>query len=294
MRRAYSLSCLSEDKRVCCSDEHQQVIFLNSLINVCSIVTVVRVLTPLLDFTMPISTTQQQASPLTPSAYVETTLKYSSFPEISPKEKYYIHIDDTDKKNFVNVDIPTKVYDLRGQEASTHIDTTGFQALTSPSDVSAELLLTGSDEEVAQVYYPEVEALLKEHTGASRVVFFDHTIRKPHPPEVPESPSTRRPVIQVHVDQTPASAHRRVERHVQPPQPYKRFQIINVWRPIQNTVYDYPLGVCEWNTLDVVNDLIPTTLVYAPPTPAGETYGVRYNENYRYVEFVGFVASIVT
>lgn len=226
--------------------------------------------------------TTQTTSPLTPSKYINTTLIYSSFPDKATEEKYHIDINNIKNKNFDEITVPSKIYDLRGQEASTHIDTTGFQALTSPSDVSEDLLLDGSDAEVAKVYYPEVEALLKKHTGASRVVFFDHTIRKPRPADVPETPETRRPVLQVHVDQTPASSHKRVERHVQPPQPYKRFQIINVWRPIKNTVYDYPLGVCDFSTLDVVNDLVPTTLVYPPPTPNGETYSVKYSDNYRW------------
>lgn len=51
----------------------------------------------------------------------------------------------------------------------------------------------------------------------------------------------RKPVLQAHVDQTPQSSHTRVERHVQPPQPYKRFQLVNVWRPISNTVCLSPL-----------------------------------------------------
>jgi len=112
--------------------------------------------------------------------------------------------------------------------------------------------------------------------------FFDHTIRRPLPPEVPNTPQTRRPVQRVHVDQTPASAFKRVERHVQPPHPFKRFQIINVWRPIRYTVHDWPLAVCEFGTLDVVNDLAPVILRYPPPTPAGETYSVLYSPNHRW------------
>lgn len=59
----------------------------------------------------------------------------------------------------------------------------------------------------------------------------------------------------MHVDQSPAVAHTKIALFTQPPQPYKRFQIINVWRPILNTVYDYPLAMCEFNTVDVENDL---------------------------------------
>ncbi len=83
----------------------------------------------------------------------------------------------------------------------THINTTGFQAITSPSSVSGDFLLTSSDEEIARVYYPEVEVLLKKHTGATRVVFFQHILREPYYPNVPCTPHTHSPVQRVHVDQ---------------------------------------------------------------------------------------------
>jgi len=224
------------------------------------------------------------SSPLVlPSSYISTTLNYSKqSPNTPPDEKWWLDINDINNTNFESSDYPAKIYDLRGQESSTHIDTTGFQAVTSPSTVPAEVLLGSSDAEIEKVYYPEVEALLKKHTGASRVVFFDHTVRKPRPPGTPNTPSARAPVLRAHVDQTPISAHKRVERHVQPPQPYKRFQLINIWRPISNKVYDYPLAVCDFHTLDVVNDLVPTILRYPPPTPNGETYSLKHNANHQW------------
>jgi len=228
---------------------------------------------------MPEEITASTTPLVLPSHSVATTLNYSApFPDIPASEKWFIDINNKSNKNFDTAIIPTNIYDMRGQEGVTHIDTTGFQAITSPSDVPGDFLLSSSDAEIERVYYPEVEALLLKHTGASRVVFFDHTVRKTRPPGTPDLPSQRQPVLRAHVDQTPLSAHKRVERHVQPPRPYKRFQLINVWRPILNTVHDYPLAVCDFHTLDVVNDLVPTTLVYPPPTPNGETYSMKHSD----------------
>jgi len=201
-----------------------------------------------------------------------------SRPSSTPTEKWFIDINDP--KNNTNYDphpISLSILDMRGQETKAHIDTTGFQPITSPSSITvpSDVILTSSEEEVARLYYPEVEALLLQQTGGSRVIIFDHTIRRP--PD-PSNPIKRQPVLQAHSDQTPASAHRRVARHDQSSTPYKRFQIINVWRPLKNTVYDYPLAVCDFNTLDVVNDLVPTDLIYPPPLPVGETYSLRYSE----------------
>ena len=194
----------------------------------------------------------------------------------------FININDNTDTNILITPTPSTIYDLRGQESSTHIDVTGFQALTAPSSVPASTLLDGSEDDIRAAYYPEVERLLLQRTGASRVVFFDHTVRRRQPEGVIETPQTRKPVQRVHVDQTPASAHVRVARHVQPPQPYKRVQLINVWRPIGHAVYDFPLGVCDFRTVDVQQDLVPTTLVYPRPLPDGETYSVRHNPAQRW------------
>jgi len=218
-----------------------------------------------------------------PSRAVHTTVNYSEArPGADPSEKWYIDTNDYATNNFISVAHPTTIYDLRGQEELTHIDKTGFQALTEPSSLSGgEFILSSSEAEIEKAYYPEVEALLKKHTGASRVVFFDNTVRRGAAAHsTATNPANRQPVLRAHVDQSPAAALRRVERHVVPPQPYKRFQLINVWRPLVNTVYDYPLAVCDFNTVDINEDLVPTTLVRTPPIPNGETYSVKHNPNH--------------
>jgi len=43
-----------------------------------------------------------------------------------------------------------------------------------------------------------------------------------------------------------------------------------------NTVYDYPLALCDFSSLDV-NDMIPTELNSPPPIPVVEIYTVKYN-----------------
>lgn len=58
-------------------------------------------------------------------------------------------------------------------------------------------------------------SLLKTTLGASKVVIFDHTIRRVEKPgqETPDTPESRKPVAFVHIDQTPASGLARVHRH---------------------------------------------------------------------------------
>jgi hypothetical protein len=217
---------------------------------------------------------------------VDATIFYSkALPSNGENEHWFIEInasaDGKRAQNYDNETVQVTVHDIRGQESDTHIDVTGFQALHSPSTVDPDLILNGTEEQVKEAYYGEVEELIKRVTGANHVVFFDHTVRKVRPGVSDSTPANRQPVLRAHVDQTPLSAHKRVERHA-PDVPWKRFQLINVWRPLKNTVYDYPLAVADFRSIDVINDLVPTTLVYPPPLPNGETYSVSYNPQHRW------------
>src|SRR6478672_3798084 len=55
--------------------------------------------------------------------------------------------------------------------------------------------------ELKQVYYPEVEALIKRVAGANRVIVFDHTLRSGSETER-ETKLIREPVLSAHNDYT--------------------------------------------------------------------------------------------
>ena len=87
-------------------------------------------------------------------------------------------------------------------------------------------------ERVKAIDYPEVEAALKSHTGADKVVIFDHTLRD-STIELGGA-ALREPVRRVHDDQTFDSAPRRVARHLTSDEAAwrleRRFAIVNFWR----------------------------------------------------------------
>ncbi|KAK4150056.1 hypothetical protein C8A00DRAFT_18362 [Chaetomidium leptoderma] len=188
----------------------------------------------------------------------------------------------------------------------TDIDVAGFAVFHAPATEKAFT----DDSAVRTGYYAEVEALLRDKlpNKVARVVIFDHTIRK-HDPTSP-----RQPVQQVHVDQTPAAAEARVRRHVQLPEDEltallaRRYQLINVWRPIGHAASDFPLAVIDWRTTRP-QDLVPVDLLYPLQNRAdgvdddrgkevlpdltnaastegyevkGETYGVLPGEGHRF------------
>jgi hypothetical protein len=130
------------------------------------------------------------------------------------------------------------IEDARSRESEFSLERNGFaliKALTEVRDFYSE-------DEVKQVYYPEVERLLRDTLGASRVFVFDHNVRNAGRPGMAE-PSRR-----VHNDHTVNSAPRRVRDHMGAEAAellQHRFGIVNVWRPIRGPVLDSPLALCD-------------------------------------------------
>src|SRR5260370_33253705 len=89
------------------------------------------------------------------------------------------------------------------------------------------------EDEVRRVYYPEMEALVKAETGASRAVVFDHTLRTADS-ELREARKIREVVRRVHNDYTEWSGPQRV-RDILPQEAdallARRFAVGHEWRP---------------------------------------------------------------
>jgi hypothetical protein len=168
-----------------------------------------------------------------------------------------------------------RIEDARGREAEFTLDRNGFALISAPTAVADFY----SPEEIKRVYYPEVERLLRDKLGASRVVVFDHNVRNAGRPDASQ------PVRRVHNDHTVNSAPRRVRDHLGDDAPEllrHRFGIVNVWRPIRGPVQDSPLALCDARSF-TDDDLIPTDLVYAHLR--GETSSVAYNPAHRWYYF---------
>jgi hypothetical protein len=139
------------------------------------------------------------------------------------------------------------------------------------------------EDELHRVYYPEAERLVAEATGAERVLVFDHTIRHRVWGGVDRAPGTpRQPVTSVHNDYTVKSGPQRVRDLMGEEADQllrRRFEIVNVWRPIRGPLRDAPLAVCDATSVAFA-DFVPSDLVYRDRT--GETYRVRYNPAHRW------------
>ena len=105
------------------------------------------------------------------------------------------------------------------------------------------------DDAIHQRFYPQVIAHVKQHTGAKRVVVFDHTIRKRLPADLKQQTTVQRPaVLLVHSDYTPNSGPQRV-RDIVPDEAeallQRRVAFYNVWKPLYRRVEELPLAMID-------------------------------------------------
>ena len=140
-------------------------------------------------------------------------------------------------------------------------------------------------DELKAVYYPEIEQLVKQHTGAARVLIFDHTLRSGDE-NTRQAKLIREPVKSVHNDYTEWSGPQRV-RDLLPAIEAEallknRFAIVQVWRPIRNPIQSDPLAICDARTL-APGDLIAADRKY--PDRVGETYRISFNPDHRWFYF---------
>jgi len=172
--------------------------------------------------------------------------------------------------------------DIRGREEQFKIDQYGFELVKHDTSFTYE----DFDDELAirSIYYQEIEELVKKKLGACKAKVFDHT-RRMRMPEVKGcgTPSARKPLLSVHIDQTPESSFARLKMFLPNEAASlqgKRFQVINVWRPLFGPLQDSPLALCDYRTINPNRDLVGTDLIF--PHYIGENYNLNYNPDHKF------------
>ncbi|KAL9032045.1 MAG: hypothetical protein Q9214_008128, partial [Letrouitia sp. 1 TL-2023] len=180
------------------------------------------------------------------------------------------------QRNFSDTEYPVEINDIRGREADFTLDRHAFSALRNVPSAATRATFD-SDDDVKRIYYPEVERLLLEQTGAQRVLLFDHTIRKARPG------ATRAPVTRVHIDQTDESSRARVLHHLPPDEAEEllrhRHRIINVWRSLNGAVQQHPLAFADSSS---VPDDAMVGIEHRYPDRTGETAAVRKTDGMKW------------
>ena len=219
------------------------------------------------------SSTQTRTQTITS---VETEL---SFHKVLSDEPPYLYLYDHDPpRNYGDEVHPARIHDIRGHEEEFTLDKHGFQIHRRKS---AEKDFN-DEEKIKSEYYKEVEDLLKEVTGAHKVIIFHHVVRR-HKLGTEATLANPGPVPKVHGDQSPNAGLKHIRHHTGDEAEQllnERAQIINVWRPIGGPVEESPLALSDFRTIDFEQDLIPITIYYSGRD--GETLGVKYSENMKF------------
>ncbi|HZP78949.1 MAG TPA: CmcJ/NvfI family oxidoreductase [Pseudolabrys sp.] len=160
------------------------------------------------------------------------------------------------------------------------LDEAGFRFVPHPTAMRDFY----DEAELRRVYYPEMEALIKAHSGATRVVVFDHTLRTSDDAER-AARKIREAVPRVHNDYTEWSGPQRL-RDILPDEAdallQRRFAIIQVWRPIRHPVESFPLAIADARSVSF-DDFIISERRY--PNRVGQTYAITYNPAHRWYWF---------
>jgi hypothetical protein len=176
------------------------------------------------------------------------------------------------------------IYNGRAIASDFSVDREGFALVDHPTAVQDFY----DEDQVRRVYYAEAERLLKDLTGAFKVIIFDHLVRNAQRSQ-PGKNDIREPGKRVHNDFTAGSGYSRarlVLNQIGETDPeallQQRFSIINVWRAIANPIQESPLAISNARSI-ASSDWVASDLVYRDRV--GETYSIIYDPNHEWVYF---------
>jgi len=177
-----------------------------------------------------------------------------------------------------------EVVDGRPLASGFSLEVNGFELVEHRTAVKSFF----DADELKEVYYPEVAALVKARSGAARVVVFDHTLRSGSEEER-EAKLLREPVLSAHNDYTEWSGPQRV-REIMGDEAERllaqRFAIIQVWRPAYPEAADpirsNPLALADARSV-AFEDLLLAERRY--PHRVGQTYRLKHNPRHRWFYF---------
>lgn len=195
----------------------------------------------------------------------------------------YVNLPEEEKNNpggTYEVQTHT-VRDARPIAGSLDLDREGFALVRQQTAVTDFY----DEHQLETIYKPELARLVKEVTGAERVVVFDLTLRA-QDEEIREARGVRSPVRRVHNDYTVRSAPKRV-RDLMPADEAedlltRRFAIVNVWRPLFGPLENKPLALLDARSI-APEDLISTER--RSKDRVGEVQHVTYNPDHLWYYF---------
>lgn len=214
-------------------------------------------------------------------AHVDASLNYQAETSERPVSYQYTPPPGVPQTTRESDPRTVAIYDGRPLAREFSLDLQGFTLIEHQSAVTDFY----DEQQVRKIYYPEMEQLVKNFTGAAKTLVFDHIVRS-----VPKlkrgEQGVKPPATAVHNDYTLKSAPQRVRDLLPAAEAEEllkhRFAVINVWRPIRGPLQDAPVAVCDARTISL-KDFVASDLKY--PDRNGEVYTVVYSATHRWYYF---------
>lgn len=170
--------------------------------------------------------------------------------------------------------VAVEILNARLLDEPPQLEGAGFTLIQhNTSDVNFDC-----SESIKADYYPQVETVFKQVTGAEKIIMFDHTVRVDSNIE-----GVQRPARHVHNDYTAASTVQRVIDLVGGDEAVSRlrhrFIELNLWRPIEHTVESSPLALADARSIET-DDLVKADIIYADRR--GEVFEVVHRDTHRW------------
>ncbi|KAH6686782.1 hypothetical protein F5X68DRAFT_12410 [Plectosphaerella plurivora] len=191
---------------------------------------------------------------------VRTTIQHlTPLPKYQHEKPFKVMLDVSSlgypQSNHELTDAVLDVADAQPTRGQWSMEANGFQFLSSPSRLKDSDF--DAEDTVRQQYYEEiVSAVQMLYPPGSEVIVLGHKRRKSRDTPLPTSAHLI-PVPYAHVDHTPAGSFPRCrELFIDRPDLEGRpFQLITLWRVTKGPNVDWPLAVCDFQTINVDRDL---------------------------------------
>jgi hypothetical protein len=194
-------------------------------------------------------------------------------------EKVIFYPTDRKKSQWPYTPCPVTIRDMRPLQDELSFDRNGF-VLVNQNSACADFY---DADQVERVYVPEVLDLIRQLTGADKVINFGVMTRTNNP----DAKEGNLPAFGAHVDYGDRTVRDQAVLALGEDEAAKwlagRYMLINVWRPIQ-IVKSAPFALCDASTVSA-SDLCDSEVrggLGDPNRPTLYGYAIAFNENQRW------------
>jgi len=185
-----------------------------------------------------------------------------------------------EKDNLVLETHTIDIYDARWLQTPPALETHGFTLVSHQTGVSD----FEDRDRASEAYRPEIEALLREQTGAERVIVGNPVLRWSERAGTRASFVNSRPARFVHVDYSRRSFDHFARKYVVDagyPETWldRRYVAYNIWRVVTPPPQDVPLAICDARSTGPGDVTTGEAVIDAPGMPEVRFGSSLYHAN---------------